>query len=105
MSDLNPRILGDINHDPFLFMEDNDKVYCEPAFLSTKLARLSSELTAFTITVYEISATIPSLWGHVKSATSSIPHHFYVLSTPPSRFLERPPTICLAEQLHGLHLS
>ncbi|TFK38577.1 glycosyltransferase family 15 protein [Crucibulum laeve] len=37
----------DINFDPFLHMEKNNKVY------------------AFTITMYEYEATIPTLWGHV----------------------------------------
>jgi len=37
-----------INFDPFLFMEDHNKIY------------------AFTITMYEYERTIPTLWGHVK---------------------------------------
>ncbi|KAF9448417.1 glycosyltransferase family 15 protein [Macrolepiota fuliginosa MF-IS2] len=36
-----------INQDPFLFMEDNNKTY------------------SFTITMYEFEATIPTLWGEV----------------------------------------
>lgn len=36
-----------ILNDPFLFLEENNKVY------------------GFTITVYEIAASIRSLWGHV----------------------------------------
>ncbi|KAF8877525.1 glycosyltransferase family 15 protein [Infundibulicybe gibba] len=47
----------DIHTDPFLFMEDNDKVY------------------SFTITVYEISATIPGLWGHVKDFVEKHPEY------------------------------
>ncbi|KAE9403247.1 glycosyltransferase family 15 protein [Gymnopus androsaceus JB14] len=38
----------DIRFDPFLYMEENNKVY------------------AFTIALYEFEKTIPSLWGHVK---------------------------------------
>ncbi|ESK90960.1 glycosyltransferase family 15 protein [Moniliophthora roreri MCA 2997] len=38
----------DVTFDPFLFMEDNDKIY------------------GFTITMYEFEKTIPTLWGHVK---------------------------------------
>ncbi|KAJ6530310.1 glycosyltransferase family 15 protein [Mycena capillaripes] len=38
----------DINFDPFLFMQDQGKVY------------------GFTITMYEFDKTIPTLWGHVK---------------------------------------
>ncbi|KAK7039323.1 glycosyltransferase family 15 protein [Favolaschia claudopus] len=38
----------DINFDPFLFMQDREKVY------------------GFTITMYEFDKTIPTLWGHVK---------------------------------------
>jgi alpha 1,2-mannosyltransferase len=37
-----------INHDPFLYMEQNNKTY------------------GFTITLYEYEATIPTLWGHVR---------------------------------------
>ncbi|KAF4600389.1 glycosyltransferase 15 family protein [Pleurotus pulmonarius] len=37
-----------INFDPFLYMENNNKTY------------------GFTITMYEFEATIPTLWGHVK---------------------------------------
>jgi len=47
----------DINEDPFLFLEDNDKVY------------------GFTIAVYEISATIPSLWGTVKDFMDKHPSY------------------------------
>ncbi|KAK7030874.1 hypothetical protein VNI00_013984 [Paramarasmius palmivorus] len=38
----------DVTFDPFLFMEDHDKIY------------------GFTITMYEFEKTIPTLWGHVK---------------------------------------
>ncbi|KAF8063236.1 glycosyltransferase family 15 protein [Lyophyllum atratum] len=38
----------DLSFDPFLFMEDNDKVY------------------GWTITMYEFEKTIPTLWGHVR---------------------------------------
>ncbi|KAL9708793.1 hypothetical protein Ac2012v2_007947 [Leucoagaricus gongylophorus] len=38
----------DMNKDPFLFMEDNNKTY------------------SFTITMYEFEATIPTLWSHVQ---------------------------------------
>jgi len=38
----------DVNFDPFVIMEDNNKTY------------------AFTITMYEFEATIPTLWGHLK---------------------------------------
>lgn len=39
----------DIDYDPFLFMEDNDKVY------------------GFTIALYEIKETIETLWSHVRN--------------------------------------
>ncbi|KIK69898.1 glycosyltransferase family 15 protein [Collybiopsis luxurians FD-317 M1] len=38
----------DIRFDPFIYMEENNKVY------------------AFTIAMYEFEKTIPTLWGHVK---------------------------------------
>ncbi|KAL0568552.1 hypothetical protein V5O48_013431 [Marasmius crinis-equi] len=38
----------DVNFDPFLYMEDHNKVY------------------GFTITMYEFRKTIPTLWGHVR---------------------------------------
>jgi len=44
----NVRYHCDIKTDPFLFMEDNDKVY------------------SFVLTVYEIGATVSSLWKHVR---------------------------------------
>ncbi|KAJ6473408.1 alpha-1,2-mannosyltransferase [Mycena vitilis] len=47
----------DINQDPFRFMEDNDKVY------------------GFTLAVYEIPATVPSLWGHVKDFMAKYPEY------------------------------
>ncbi|KAL0948507.1 hypothetical protein HGRIS_011068 [Hohenbuehelia grisea] len=47
----------DINFDPFVFMEDNNKRY------------------AFTITMYEYHATIPTLWSHVKAFTKLHPEH------------------------------
>ncbi|KAJ7874645.1 glycosyltransferase family 15 protein [Mycena leptocephala] len=47
----------DIHQDPFLFMEDNDKVY------------------GFTLAVYEIPQTIRSLWGHVKDFMDKHPSY------------------------------
>ncbi|KAK1221982.1 hypothetical protein PQX77_015199, partial [Marasmius sp. AFHP31] len=47
----------DIKTDPFLFMEENDKVY------------------SFTIAVYEIAATIPSLWDHVRAFIDDHPEY------------------------------
>ncbi|KAF9267017.1 glycosyltransferase family 15 protein [Marasmius fiardii PR-910] len=38
----------DVNFDPFLFMEDHNKIY------------------GFTITMYEFEKTIPTLWSHVR---------------------------------------
>ncbi len=40
----------DIDYDPFLFMQDNNKMY------------------GFTISLYEYEATIPTLWGAVKGS-------------------------------------
>ncbi|KAF8879574.1 glycosyltransferase family 15 protein [Infundibulicybe gibba] len=45
----------DVNFDPFVFMEDKNKVY------------------AFTIGIYEYEATIPTLWGHVKDFIKKYP--------------------------------
>ncbi|KAK0200142.1 glycosyltransferase family 15 protein [Desarmillaria ectypa] len=47
----------DVNFDPFVFMEDNDKIY------------------AFTITMYEFERTIPTLWGHVKDFVGLHPEY------------------------------
>ncbi|KAF5362624.1 hypothetical protein D9758_009624 [Tetrapyrgos nigripes] len=47
----------DINEDPFLFMEKNDKTY------------------SFTIATYEIDATIPSLWKHVTDFLNAHPEY------------------------------
>ncbi|KAJ7685947.1 glycosyl transferase [Mycena rosella] len=49
----------DIARDPFLFMEENDKVY------------------GFTLAVYEIPATIRSLWTHVKEFMARHPEHIH----------------------------
>ncbi|KAK0212265.1 glycosyltransferase family 15 protein [Desarmillaria ectypa] len=46
-----------ILNDPFLFLEENNKVY------------------GFTITVYEIAASIRSLWGHVTDFIAQHPEH------------------------------
>ncbi|TBU28403.1 glycosyltransferase family 15 protein [Dichomitus squalens] len=45
--------LCDTDHDPFLFMEENDKVY------------------GFTITPYEWPLTVPTLWGAVKGEATT----------------------------------
>ncbi|KAF7341834.1 Glycosyltransferase family 15 protein [Mycena sanguinolenta] len=47
----------DIQNDPFLFMEDNDKIY------------------GFTLAVYEIPATIPTLWDTVKKFRDKHPEY------------------------------
>nr|GAT53563.1 glycosyltransferase family 15 protein [Mycena chlorophos] len=47
----------DINFDPFLFMQDRNKVY------------------GWTITMYEFDKTIPSLWGHVRDFIKLHPEH------------------------------
>ncbi|KXN82997.1 Glycolipid 2-alpha-mannosyltransferase 2 [Leucoagaricus sp. SymC.cos] len=47
----------DINKDPFLFMEDNNKTY------------------SFTITMYEYEATIPTLWSSVKDFQQKHPQY------------------------------
>ncbi|KAI0710663.1 glycosyltransferase family 15 protein [Earliella scabrosa] len=47
----------DIDFDPFLFMEDHNKTY------------------AFTITMYEFRATIPTLWDTVKSFVKENPQY------------------------------
>ncbi|TFK22526.1 alpha-1,2-mannosyltransferase [Coprinopsis marcescibilis] len=46
-----------INHDPFLYMQENNKSY------------------AFTITMYEYRRTIPTLWDHVKDFVQLHPEH------------------------------
>jgi len=51
----NVRYYCDVDADPFLFMEDNNKVY------------------SFVLTVYEISATVSSLWKHVREFTKKHP--------------------------------
>ena len=47
----------DVGFDPFRYMEDNGKVY------------------AFTITMYEYGATIPTLWDTVKSFVKENPQY------------------------------
>ncbi|KAK0479008.1 glycosyltransferase family 15 protein [Armillaria luteobubalina] len=47
----------DVNFDPFVFMEDNDKIY------------------AFTITMYEFERTIPTLWSHVRDFVDLHPEY------------------------------
>ncbi|KAJ7752429.1 glycosyltransferase family 15 protein [Mycena maculata] len=47
----------DVNFDPFLYMQDRNKVY------------------GFTITMYEFDKTIPTLWGHVKDFMKLHPEH------------------------------
>ncbi|KAF9026459.1 alpha-1,2-mannosyltransferase [Hymenopellis radicata] len=47
----------DMQYDPFVFMEQNKKVY------------------GFTITMYEFEKTIPTLWGHVKEFMRLHPEH------------------------------
>ncbi|KAF7971207.1 hypothetical protein HWV62_21902 [Athelia sp. TMB] len=47
----------DLDYDPFLFMQDNDKVY------------------SFTISLYEWEPTIPTLWSAVKEFMHKYPHY------------------------------
>ncbi|KAF8345050.1 glycosyltransferase family 15 protein [Amanita rubescens] len=47
----------DISFDPFLFMEDNNKIY------------------SFTITMFEFEKTIPTLWHHVKEFADHHPQY------------------------------
>ncbi|KAF6747525.1 alpha-1,2-mannosyltransferase [Ephemerocybe angulata] len=47
----------DINHDPFLYMQEHDKTY------------------GFTISMYEYESTIPTLWRHVKEFMKLHPEH------------------------------
>jgi alpha 1,2-mannosyltransferase len=49
----NVKYFCDLETDPFVFMEDNNKTY------------------SFTIALEEISLTVPTLWTEVKSARSS----------------------------------
>lgn len=46
-----------INHDPFMYMEQNNKTY------------------GFTITLYEYEATIPTMWGHVRDFMKANPEY------------------------------
>ncbi|KAK2460494.1 hypothetical protein APHAL10511_007500 [Amanita phalloides] len=57
----------DISFDPFLFMEDNNKIY------------------SFTITMYEFEKTIPTLWGHVKQFIKD--HRHYIADGNAINFL------------------
>ena len=54
----------DLLYDPFLFMERRNKIYCM-LFSSLSPSPKSEILIAFTITIREWSATIPTLWKHV----------------------------------------
>ncbi|KAL0564698.1 hypothetical protein V5O48_017342 [Marasmius crinis-equi] len=53
----------DIKMDPFLFMEQNDKVYSQ------------RPTSGFTIAVYEIAGTIPSLWRNVREFMEQHPEY------------------------------
>jgi len=58
-------------------MQENKKVYC--AYLASRIVlTLITNLcpqTAFTITMYEYEATIPTLWGHVMDFAKSHPQY------------------------------
>ena len=55
----------DILYDPFLYMEEHKKIYCM-FFPRVSAVPSKSEISiAFTITMYEYLATIPTLWKHV----------------------------------------
>ncbi|KAH6905127.1 alpha-1,2-mannosyltransferase [Coprinopsis sp. MPI-PUGE-AT-0042] len=58
-----------INHDPFLYMEQNNKTY------------------GFTITLYEYEATIPTMWGHVRDFMRQYPE--YVAENNAMGFMEK----------------
>ena len=65
----------DVNYDPFLFMEDHNKTYCEHPLPPLHLVQLTSPRAAFTITMYEFRATIPTLWDAVKEFTAAHPQY------------------------------
>jgi hypothetical protein len=61
----------DLDYDPFLIMQDQNKVYGQPkTSLSTK--SFSERVTGFTVSLYEYEATIPSLWTTVKGRLHSL---------------------------------
>ena len=62
-------------------MEENKKIYCMKLFFSPHVSALfiNFEISiAFTITMYEYLATIPTLWKHVMG--SFFPLKFNVLT-------------------------
>lgn len=60
----------DIDYDPFLFMQDNKKVY---GIYSSPPGSLWSNPSGsgFTISLYEYIETIPTLWSTVKGESKS----------------------------------
>ena len=52
-----------INYDPFLYLEDHDKIYGMSFLLRVSLL---IRFEGFTITMYEFEKTIPTLWTHVR---------------------------------------
>jgi len=55
----------DVDYDPFLVMQDQNKVYGRSSDIMSYI-RESQPSSGFTISLYEYQATIPTLWGHVK---------------------------------------
>jgi alpha 1,2-mannosyltransferase len=55
----------DISYDPFLYMEEHNKIYCKTLKLLWPTPIPDPIVPAFTITMYEYLATIPTLWKHV----------------------------------------
>ena len=63
----NVEFLCDVDEDPFLFMEDNDKVYGERGSLPFLFDILLTAISqGFTISLKEWPKTITTLWSTVK---------------------------------------
>lgn len=67
------RFFCDVTYDPFIYMEEHDKVYGE--FSSRReLGRMISLEQGFTISLVEWEPTIPTLWSTVKGLSASTFH-------------------------------
>lgn len=80
----------DIDYDPFLFMQDQNKVYGERSEPSLTLWKYWSCL-GFTISLPEYEATIPTLWDTVKGIKNDNVHLIWRLMIVNLRLLKGKP--------------
>lgn len=94
----------DVTYDPFVYMQENDKVYseCRKAVRVHSPQRYTDQFPGFTISLVEWEPTIPTLWSTVKGENT---WHSWLLSlSHVSRVYQKEPGILEPQQFFGLSI-